>query len=528
MAAPVEAKIKRVIFGKVAPRVENFTPGKNGPVDAQPLTPMYEYLVGMDPVTGALVPQLATSWEVDADGKSWRFTLREGIQFHNGWGEFTGKDVLHSWQQIAATDSQHGNSPSMRRLVTTVEVVNDHEVVFRAPKPAADLFILTSELSQSLLIQSKAHRDETGVPNLTTQPNAGTGPYQFLDHTTGSFFRYERTPYTHWRITPDFQELEIRWIAEASTRVAGMLAGEIHLASIPEDNLKQMIDAGMKIVRGNVPGLRTFMALRCCIREPATSSTRSTLPAFDAPFKYPDAPMQDLRVREAINRAIDRNLLNDSFFGGKGEIMVLNNFHPTREGWDPRWAERFEELYGFDQQKARALLADAGWGPNNPLKIELQSINLTHYSGSLDVVDAVFGFLQDVGMKPKLTVEDPTTRRARGRNFEYDNALVITGTSSHLLLGIRVYATHSTPRTGNPEHPVMDELFLKIRGSLDAVKQEQWLHELGEIAFTTYNAVPLFWLVPETVVNPKFVSDYIYPGAITSTHTHLEFIKAAQ
>jgi len=416
----------------------------------------------------------------------------------------------------------------MRRLVTTVEIVNDYEVIFRTPSPAADLFILTSELSQSLLIQSKDHREATGVPNLTQQPTAGTGPYQFLDHTTGSFFRYERTPYEHWRMTPDFQELEIRWIPEASTRVAGVLAGEIHLAPIPEDNLKQMLDAGMKIAKGNVPGLRTFMALRCCIRLPATNATRSTLPAFDAAYKYPDAPMQDIRVREAINRAIDRNLLNDSFFGGKGEVMVLNNFHPTREGWDPSWAARFDQFYGYDPAKARALLAEAGWGPDNPLEIDLASINLTHYSGSLDVVDSVFGFLSDVGMKPKLVVEDNATRRARGRNFEYDNSLNITGTSSHLLLGIRVYATHSTPRTGNPEDPRMDELFLQIRGSLDTIAQDAWLKELGEISFTKYYTVPLFWIPPETVINPKFVSDYIYPGAITSTHTHLEFIKAAQ
>ena len=143
-------------------------------------------------------------------------------------------------------------------------------------------------------------------------------------------------------------------------------------------------------------------------------------------------------------------------------------------------------------------------------------------------MDAVFGFLSDVGVKPKLTVEDNATRRARGRNFEYDNALAITGTSSHLLLGIRVYATHSTPRTGNPEDPRMDELFLQIRGSLDAIAQDAWLKELGEISFTKYYTVPLFWIPPETVINPKFVSDYIYPGAITSTHTHLEFIKAAQ
>jgi len=528
--APVEAKVKRVVFGLITPSTEHYTPAKQGPPTSQPLTPMYEYLVGMDPKSGQLVPQLATEWSVDADGKSWRFKLREGVQFHNGWGEFTGRDVKHTWQQIAADDALHGNHGSFKRFVSDVEIINDHEVIFRAPNPTADLFILTSQLSQSLLIQSKAHRDAAGLPQLGSGegPTAGTGPYRFTKGVPGSLIRYERTPYEHWRITPDFKELEIRWMPEASTRLAGLLAGEIHLTTIPQDNVDQAKKAGMKLVTGNVPGLRTFFSIRCCVRLPADIKTRNKQPAYDAPFKYPDAPMQDIRVREAINRAIDRDALNAAFFGGKGETMVVNNFHPTREGWNPSWAERFESLYGYDPAKAKALLADAGYGPDNVLEINLQSKNLSHYSGSLDVVDATVEYLRAIGIKPKLIVQDSATESAQGRDFQHSNRLTITGTSSHLLLGIRVYATHSTPRTGNPEWGDTDKLFIDIRGTLDAAKQLKWLDELGEKTFVRYQTVPLFWLPPEAVINPDIVSDYIFPGAITSTWTHLDFIKAAQ
>ena len=529
-AAPVEAKVKRVVMGLITPSTEHYTPAKQGPPTSQPLTPMYEYLVGMDPVSGALIPQLATGWSVDADGKSWRFTLREDVQFHNGWGEFTGKDVKHTWQQIAADDALHGNHGSFKRFVSDVEIINDHEVIFRAPSPTADLFILTSQLSQSLLIQSKAHRDAAGLPTLGSGegPTAGTGPYRFTKGVPGSLIRYEQTPYKHWRITPDFKELEIRWMPEASTRLAGLLAGEIHLTTIPQDNVDQAKKAGMKLVTGNVPGLRTFYSIRCCVRLPADLKTRLKQPAYDAPFKYPDAPMQDIRVREAINRSIDRDALNEAFFGGKGEKMVVNNFHPTREGWNASWADRFESLYGYDPAKAKALLADAGYGPDNVLEINLQSKNLSHYSGSLDVVDATVEYLRAIGIKPKLIVQDPATESAEGRAFKQSNRLTITGTSSHLLLGIRVYATHSTPRTGNPEWGDTDKLFIDIRGTLDAAKQLAWLDELGEKTFVRYQTVPLFWLPPEAVVNPEIESDYIFPGSITSTWTHLDFIKAAQ
>ena len=173
-------------------------------------------------------------------------------------------------------------------------------------------------------------------------------------------------------------------------------------------------------------------------------------------------------------------------------------------------------------------MTDAGYGPDNVLEINLQSKNLSHYSGSLDVVDATVEYLRAIGIKPKLIVQDSATESAQGRDFQHWNRLTITGTSSHLLLGIRVYATHSTPRTGNPEWGDTDKLFIDIRGTLDAAKQLKWLDELGEKTFVRYQTVPLFWLPPEAVVNPEIVSDYIFPGSITSTWTHLDFIKAAQ
>ena len=525
---PVEAKIERVVFSVVPTTQEHNTPGKAGPPTNVQNNPMYEYLIGMDPVTGTWVPELATEWSIEPDNASIRFQLRKGVPFHSGWGEMTAQDVRHTWQDITAPDAAHGNSGNLRRDVSDVEIVNDYEVIFRSPSPNAGLLWILTRQEQSILVQSKDHYDEVGVPNLTTPPIVGTGVYQHLDRREGSHVRYERTPYTHWKMTPDFQELEIRWISESSTRLAGLLTDEIHVTSIPEDLQPQALEKGMAVTRGNAAGLRTFLGLRYGARCPCTKDTRTTIPALDAPLKYPDAPLHDIRVRRALNQAVDRNLINEAFFNGKGDIMVRNHHHPTRPGWDPSWETRFEEYYGYNPAKARELLAEAGYDADNPYEIKLQLINLSHYSGSEDVVEAIQGYWRDVGIKAELQVEDAATRRSRGRNFEYDNHAVITGTSSHILMGTRVYDIAANPRTAAPEIPERDVIYYQIRVTLDAEKQDALLRQLGEVSFLGYWDIPLFWLPPEALYNPRFVSGYTFPGSVTGTWTHLELIRAAQ
>ena len=75
----------------------------------------------------------------------------------------------------------------------------------------------------------------------------------------------------------------------------------------------------------------------------------------------------DVRVRKALDKAINRDEMNKAFFAGKGEPMIVDHFHPSRAGWDPSWEQRFPEEYGYDPAKARALLAEAGYGPGKPL-----------------------------------------------------------------------------------------------------------------------------------------------------------------
>ena len=143
-----------------------------GPLTIFQLRPMQEWLVGYG-TDGEFEPMLAESWSVEPDGFSLRFQLRKGVQFHNDAGEFTAQDVVHSFEQITREDSIHPHARIHRRGI--LEVVGDHEVVFRLPRGNAEYTNQLSRQSGSMAITSKVDFDSLGGEiDLGKRPVAST------------------------------------------------------------------------------------------------------------------------------------------------------------------------------------------------------------------------------------------------------------------------------------------------------------------------------------------------------------------
>ena len=516
----VEPKVERVIISFPAPSTEgndsNFD--FSSPPSVQ-LRPMYDYLVGVNPETGAFEPQLASEWSVEPDGLGIRFKLREGIQFHNGWGQVTAKDVQHVAWSISREDSLHGLARQFRREIDEIQVVSDHEFVVRLGRANPGNFNGISQLIGGWEIQSKDMYDEVGQPTLADEPIVGTGPYEFKGREQGQYVRFERGSTPHWRVTPDFPELEIRWTSEASTRLAALLTGEIHLTPIPSDLEAQAIGAGRMLVRGNVPGFRTFFNFQGSwwIEHGDPSSGR----------KFPDSPLLNQNVRKALSKAIDRDALNEAFFGNEAERQVHSHFHPSRLGWNSAWVNQFDDAYGYDPIAARAVLAEAGYNDNNPLETNLHLINLTTYAGSLDLIESVQGFYADIGVKANLITMDPATRNAQGRAHEFDNHISLVSTSSDIFLAARVYMTSSHPTSGNYQDPEINGYYVDATTTLSLEEQDAALRRLGDRSFGLNQSIPLFWIPAKIAVDPNVVADYVFPGNISGTWTHLYNIRAA-
>src|SRR5262249_15814459 len=125
-AAAQEPKVRRLVMAVAAPGTESNAPRLIAQTESWQIRPMYEHLVGIDPENGKYVPQLATEWGVEPDGKSFRFKLRRGVQFHGGYGEFTAKDVVFSLWDTTRDDAPGSESVLLRNVVEQVEVVNDY------------------------------------------------------------------------------------------------------------------------------------------------------------------------------------------------------------------------------------------------------------------------------------------------------------------------------------------------------------------------------------------------------------------
>ncbi|MDE2901381.1 MAG: ABC transporter substrate-binding protein, partial [Chloroflexota bacterium] len=223
--AMMEPVVDRVVTAFEAPSTEGNETRHIGQTTVWQMKPMYEYLIDSHPITDEMLPGLALEWAVEegAEGPQVRFKLREGVQFHDDWGEFTAADVVHTMWNHQREGGLHGELVYFQDVTYETTAINDYEVLFKLSRPDSNFFAQISRLQGGVEIISKAHHDAEGDPVVIGEdaPIAGTGSYQYLERSQGQNIVFERTP-DHWRIKSDFPELEIKFINEASTRLAAL------------------------------------------------------------------------------------------------------------------------------------------------------------------------------------------------------------------------------------------------------------------------------------------------------------------
>lgn len=479
----------------------------------------YDDLVNVDVKTGKLVPGLAASWAIEPDGESYRIKLREA-QFHNNYGAVRAEDVKFGYEQIILPDSVHGQMPYFVQNIKPngVEVVNDKELIFHMKQPDGILITALSEYQGGLEVRSKASYDKQGVPNWKNGPLAGSGPYRYKEGAEGQYLRFERANNNHWSGTPDFPEFEWRFAAEPSTRMAALLTGEAHMADLPNDLMAQAEKQGMKTFRGEFPGTRVWGSFRCCFSKDPKAATPDTTPMF------PDSPLMNLKVRQAMNKAINRDEMNKAFFQGKGEPMYLNHFHPTRSGWNPDWEKNFPEQYGYDPAKAKQLLAEAGL---TGFKTTMLVKPLPGVPGGQDLIEAVASYWRNIGINVSLETVDVAQANTIARQFGYSNHVTLDATGSNQWSGSTIWNSGYSHLGNGVEDPKVDAFLRQIATTTDAAKQEQLWRQAGDEAYSYFMGVLLFWLPSEAIGDPKVVANWTYPGGITGAWTHIVNIKSA-
>lgn len=551
------------------------------------IRPHYEYLVGFDKTNGAYVPQLATEWSLDADGHSWRFKLREGVQFHNGHGEFTAEDVRFSWLMNILPDDVGSEANTLRRFVQDVEIVGPYEVVFRTTQINPDVFEVVSEIQGGMEIASSAdgfsrssgmlagkpsqdwatHEDDPDTPHDESRlrdlagasdpaagepPLAGTAPYQVVSMDEQDGVVYERIE-DHWRVTPDFPEFEFEFVREASTRLGKLQAGEIHAAKLPEELIAAAEGAGFQTFTAQVPAARYFLAWQG-VYVPAGPNlandrvSANGVPALkecavnpdaapeDVPFlncsAYPASPLTDVRVRKALNKAIDREALNEAFFENKGLTMYKNHYLPDnaqRVGWNPEWVTRWNDEYGYDPDAARALLAEAGYDENNPLSTTMLLVPYPAVPSGVDVMQAIANFWRDIGVDVTEQRVDFVDARNKQRAMHWDNHIWPVSTSGAQLITVQVYGSSIIPVLYiGMQDPEAEALMRQAYSTLSTPQDSpELMQQIGDHYYGLHQDIPLFWIPSEVVADPDVINDWIFSGMVSGAPVdHLEGLAA--
>ena len=515
-------KTTRVVLGLIPARALSNSLRNLGSTSAFQLKPMYEYLMDTHPETRQLIPGLAKSWEVEPNGAGLRFFLEEGVAFHdtdgNETGVMTADDVAWTREDIVAEDSTNSIRGLMR--AAEVEIVNDHEIVFRWEKPDADALDFIGNQVGGMEINSRADADTLDVGVLKDRPINGTGPYTFVSRAQEQDVVYRKLPSPHWRLDADFEEVQVRWIPESSTRLAALLAREIHITNVPFEQEPTALNDGMKIVTGKVNTMRTYFGMQgAYLNDPSDPNSG---------YKFPDTPLLNKNVRGALNRAIDRDALNEAFFFSLGQKMHAIHVAETHGAYSERWKNEFEDRYGYDPTAARNMLREAGYDSNNPVETNLFVIGVTQYSGSEDVIESVAQMWSDVGVKVNLLTWDNAQRSARSRALDLNNHITLSVLIAPPILALRLNHHTSPPRGGGVEDWVVEEVFEKARRSLDLNVQNQWMQEATNRIYDEYMSIPLFWVPVHATVDPEVVEDWVFPGTVSGTWTHFWNIRGTR
>ena len=323
----------------------------------------------------ALSPALAESWE-NIDELTWEFKLREDVTFHNGQ-PFTGADVKASIELATGATSEE-TSTAADFVPTTVEVVDDYTVRLKTATPFAPLLSGLATLpilsAVDIMPSDDPATPSAGIETLKAAPN-GTGPFKLVDNQN-DIKTMEANP-DYWGGAPAIQTLVWEYIQDSQTRLNALLAGQADaIDRVPPEHLP-ILEATPDVAMISTVGLEN---VNLWIRQ-------------DAP-----PPWDDPRLRQAVAWSIDRQALVESLVGGASEVSVTHI--PNKA----RFAVAQEPAYGFDPERAKALLAEIGLAESPP-EIPLWGVTGFLPRGK-EVAEAIADSLQQVGFPVQLQVTD--------------------------------------------------------------------------------------------------------------------------
>ncbi|PYM69930.1 MAG: hypothetical protein DME03_21660 [Candidatus Rokuibacteriota bacterium] len=400
-----------------------------------------------------MAPSLAEAWSASPDGLSYEFTLRKGVQFHNG-DPVTADDVKFSFERYRGTSYK-----MLRERVSAVEIPEPGRVRFRLKQPWPDFMTFYGTATGAAWIVPKKYVEKVGDEGFKKAP-IGAGPYRFVSFTPGVELVLEAFE-QYWRKVPNVKRLVLRAIPDEATRLAALKRGEVDIA--------YAIRGAMAEELQRTPGLTL---------KPNVG--QATQWVYFPEQWDPKSPWHDRRVRLAVNHAIDRPAINRAETLGFSRL-TWNIVPPSFEFfWQPPG-------YPYDPARARQLLAEAGY----PKGFDAPEF---FCDAASVIAEPIVNYLNAIGIRAKLR---PIERAAffRGYAERKYRGLIQGGSGAFGNAATRIEAFVASGGTyAHGGYPDIDGLFREQAAETDRARREATLQRIQQLIHEKVMFAPM-WLL---------------------------------
>ena len=423
---------------------------------------MVETLTRLAP-DGSIQPLLAESWTVSADGLQYTFKLRQGVTLHDGT-PFNAEVV--KWNFDRLKDPQVRVPGRASYPIEQTDVLDPQTVRVTLKRPYIPFISALSAGTAGLLSPAAVDKHDNTYQNYTYP--VGTGPYVFQERKKGEKISTRKYA-QYWGQKPFYDEVDFRIVPEAATRESLLLAGQVDLIILPPI--------------ADLPALQRDKRVKVLLAP----SNRTIFIAANTQ----KPPLNDPRVRQALNYAVDKKAIIESILFGAGDPMDAP-MAPSLFGYCKMG------IYEYNQARAKQLLGEAGVKPGTP-------IGLIHPTGRYvqdkEATQAIAGYLREVGLEPQIqTMDWPSYIRTITTPLDKENttqlhylgwAPAFLDSSQQMLEFLSTYAPPNGLATTFYNHPEVDAWITAAESENDEAKRRDLY---CKIAKQVWNDAPWIFL----------------------------------
>jgi len=456
------------------PHFQNIT------TNANVIEHMFEPLVRRDE-NGKFVAALAESWSL-VNGLTWEFKIRKGAKFSDG-SLVTADDVVYSLDRPSTIK----NSPSSFNLFTKAiinkKAVDANTVRLTTGQPSP---LLPSDLINLIIVSKKATEGLVSDDFATGKGMVGSGPYKFVRFLRDDRVELERNDNYNGPNKSPWATVTIRFISNPSTRLAALLSGDVHaIENVPTPDIERVRkDPNLNLVTKTSERM-VFLFADWREKSPFVTDKSGAV--------LPKNPLKDVRVRQALSMAINRDAIKDRVMEGLSE-PTENLAIPGSSGYNTAL-----KVQKFDAEGAKKLLATAGYpdgfgltvhGPNNRLVNDEK------------VAQTIAQMFTRVGIDSKVETMPMAVYGPRGGKNEFSVALIAWGGSNDLTSPMRALIACEDPAKGLGVvnwskycNPKVDEILSKALVTMDDAARSKMLQEAAALMSNDVALIPLYFQV---------------------------------